>query len=161
MFRVKPRATMGLIFFTVLIQKSEKQCKVLSGCPKNLLSGIPLGHPPRESLMTLGNSLGQIFPELHAELHAKFKAELHTTLRGALHWAKYWTPRCTPRGAPRLEMVYIGWLPVSRATWIGGSEGSEEGDFTAPQLHTMTGWTEVATSPDRAPQRSQCSVCQI
>ena len=41
MFRFKPRATLGLIFFTVLIQKSEKQWKVLSGCLKNLPSGIP------------------------------------------------------------------------------------------------------------------------
>ena len=44
MFRVKPRATLGLIFFTVLIQKSEKQRKVFSGCLKNLPSGIPSGH---------------------------------------------------------------------------------------------------------------------
>ena len=43
MFRFKPRATLGLIFFTVLIQKSEKQWKVLSGCLKNLPSGIPEG----------------------------------------------------------------------------------------------------------------------
>ena len=40
MFRVKPRATLGLIFFTVLIQNSDKQWKVLSGCLKNLPSGI-------------------------------------------------------------------------------------------------------------------------
>ena len=75
MFRFKPRATLGLIFFTVLIQKSEKQWKVLSGCLKNLPSGIPSGHQtfprgcaPRESLMTLGNSLGQIFPDNHCGL---------------------------------------------------------------------------------------------
>ena len=43
MFRVKPRATLDLIFFTVLIQNSEKQWKVLSGCLKNLPSGIPQG----------------------------------------------------------------------------------------------------------------------
>ena len=30
MLRHKPRSTLGLIFFTVLIQKSEKQWKVLS-----------------------------------------------------------------------------------------------------------------------------------
>ena len=37
MFRVKPRANLGLdIFFTVLILKSEKQWKVLSVCLKNL-----------------------------------------------------------------------------------------------------------------------------
>ena len=66
MFRVKPRANLGLIFFTVLIQKDEKQWKVLSGSLKNLPSGIPSGHQtfpwgcaPRESLMTLGNSLVQ------------------------------------------------------------------------------------------------------
>ena len=43
-FRVKPRANLGLIFFTVLIRKSEKQWKVLSGCLKNLPSGFPSGH---------------------------------------------------------------------------------------------------------------------
>ena len=75
MFRVKLRANLGLIFFTVLIQKSEKQWKVLSGCLKNLPSGIPSGHQtfprgcaPRESLMTLGNSLGQIFTDNHCGL---------------------------------------------------------------------------------------------
>ena len=41
MFRVKPRATLGLIFFTVLIQNSDKQWKVLIGCLKKLPSGIP------------------------------------------------------------------------------------------------------------------------
>ena len=41
MFRFKPRVTLGLIFFTVLTQKSEKQWKVLSSCLKNLPSGIP------------------------------------------------------------------------------------------------------------------------
>ena len=61
MFRVKPRATLGLIFFTVLIQNSDKQWKVLSGCLKKLPSGIPSGHQtfprgcaPPESMMTLG-----------------------------------------------------------------------------------------------------------
>ena len=61
-----------IILFTVLIQKSDKQWKVLSGCLKNLPTGIPWGHQsftpgctPRESLMTLGNSLGQIFPDNH------------------------------------------------------------------------------------------------
>ena len=75
MFRVKPRATLGLIFFTVLIQNSDKQWKVLSGCLKKLPSGIPSGHQtfprgcaPRESLMTLGNSLGQLFPDNHCGL---------------------------------------------------------------------------------------------
>ena len=32
--KVKPRANLVLTFFTVLIQKSEKQLKVLSGCLK-------------------------------------------------------------------------------------------------------------------------------
>ena len=41
MFRVKPMVTQGLIFFTVLIQKSEKQWKVLNGCLKNLHTRIP------------------------------------------------------------------------------------------------------------------------
>ena len=75
MFTVKTRATLGLILFTVLMQKSEKQWKVLSGCLKNLPLGIPLGHQtfprgcaPRESLMTLGNFLGQIFPDKHSGL---------------------------------------------------------------------------------------------
>ena len=63
-------ASLGLIIFTVLIRKSEKQWKVLRDCLKNLPTGIPSGHQtfprgcaPRESLMTLGNSLGQIFPD--------------------------------------------------------------------------------------------------
>ena len=43
MFRVKPKATLSLIFFTVFIKKSEKQPKVLSGCLKNLPSRIPRG----------------------------------------------------------------------------------------------------------------------
>ena len=51
MFRVKPRVTLGLMFFTVLIQKSEKQWKVFSGCLKNLPSqtttvDFPLFKPP-------------------------------------------------------------------------------------------------------------------
>ena len=64
------RASLGLIIFTVLIQKSEKQWKVLRDCLKNLPTGVPLGHQtfpcgcaPREILMTLGNSLGLIFPD--------------------------------------------------------------------------------------------------
>ena len=40
MFKHKPRASLGLIFFTVLIQKSEKQWKVLSVmgkvCPREI-----------------------------------------------------------------------------------------------------------------------------
>ena len=35
---------MGLIFFTVLIQKSDKLGKVLSGCMKNFHSEIPEGN---------------------------------------------------------------------------------------------------------------------
>ena len=63
-------ASLGLIIFTVLIQKSEKQWKVLRDCLKNLPTGIPSGHQtfprgcaPQESLMTLGNFQGQIFPD--------------------------------------------------------------------------------------------------
>ena len=41
-FRVKPRATLGLI--SVLIQKSEKQWKVLRGFLNNFPPGIPFGH---------------------------------------------------------------------------------------------------------------------
>ena len=62
MFRVKPRATLGLIFFTLLIQNSDKQWRVLTGCLKKLPLGIPSSHQtfprgcaPRESLITLGN----------------------------------------------------------------------------------------------------------
>ena len=40
MFRVNPRVTLGLVFFTVLIQKSEKQWKVLRDCLENLPTGI-------------------------------------------------------------------------------------------------------------------------
>ena len=43
MFRVKPRATLGLIFFTVLIQNSEKQWKFLSGCLEKVALGNSLG----------------------------------------------------------------------------------------------------------------------
>ena len=70
MFRVNPRVTLGLVFFTVLIQKSEKQWKVLRDCLENLPTGIPSSHQtfprgctPRESLISLGTSLGQIFPD--------------------------------------------------------------------------------------------------
>ena len=42
-FRVKRRVFMRLIFFTVLIQKSDKQWEVLSGCLKNLPRRIPSG----------------------------------------------------------------------------------------------------------------------
>ena len=62
MFRVKLRATLGLIFFTDLIKNSDKQWKVLSGCLKKLPSGIPSGHH------TLGSSLGQLFPDNHCGL---------------------------------------------------------------------------------------------
>ena len=45
MSRVKPRATLGLIFFTVFIKKSKKQRKVLRGClipymPRLVIIGI-------------------------------------------------------------------------------------------------------------------------
>ena len=43
MFRVKHRATLGLIFFTVLIQNSYKQWKVLSGCLEKVALGNFLG----------------------------------------------------------------------------------------------------------------------
>ena len=43
MFRVKPRATLGLIFFTVLIQNSDKQWKVLSGCLEKVALGNSRG----------------------------------------------------------------------------------------------------------------------
>ena len=49
MFRVKERENMGLIFFTVLIQKSENQRKVFRGCLKNLSlwsSDFPSGLRP-------------------------------------------------------------------------------------------------------------------
>ena len=67
-------ASLGLIIFTVLIRKSEKHRKVLRDCLKNLLMGLPSGHQtvprgwaPRESLMTLRNSLGQIYQETPAD----------------------------------------------------------------------------------------------
>ena len=79
MFRVEPRATMGLIFLTVLIQKSEKHWKALNSCLKNLNFGIPSGHQtfpwgcaPRESLMTLGSSWGQICPSNYCGLSTVF-----------------------------------------------------------------------------------------
>ena len=39
MLRVKPRATLGLIFITVLIQKTDKQWKVCCGCLEKLALG--------------------------------------------------------------------------------------------------------------------------
>ena len=70
MFSVNPGAILGLIIFTVLIQKSEgkKEWKVLRDCLKHLPTGLPLSHQafplgyvPRESLINLGNSLGFFF----------------------------------------------------------------------------------------------------
>ena len=55
MFTHKPRATMGLIFFTVLIQKSP-------GFFEKFPSGIPLGHQT-----TFVKFLGQIFPDNTAD----------------------------------------------------------------------------------------------
>ena len=116
MFRVKPRVNLGLIFFTVLIQNSDKQWKVLSGCLKNLPSRIPLGHQtfprgcaPRESLMTLGNSLGQIFPDNHCGLS--------TVCPRAQGKSRGWSPKYFPRveaifhRRSRLESVYFQYCP--------------------------------------------------
>ncbi len=64
MFRVKPRATLGLIFFTVLIQNSDKQWKVLSGCLEKV---------------ALGNSLGQLFPDNHCGLSTVYTTVNHGT----------------------------------------------------------------------------------
>ena len=70
MFRVNPRATLGYINFFILIQKSEKQWKVLRVCLENLPTGGPLGNQtllqgcaPRKSLSTLGTSQEPIFPD--------------------------------------------------------------------------------------------------
>ena len=70
MFSVNPWATLGHIFFTILIQKSEKQWKILRVCLENLPTGGPSGNQtiiwactPQESLITLGTSLRQIFPD--------------------------------------------------------------------------------------------------
>ena len=70
MFSVNPREARGRIIFTILIQKSEKQWNVLRVCLENLLTGGPSGNQtflrgctPQESLITLGTSLGQIFPD--------------------------------------------------------------------------------------------------
>ena len=43
MFRVKPRATLGLTLFTVLIQNSDKQWNVLCGCLEKVALGNSLG----------------------------------------------------------------------------------------------------------------------
>ena len=42
MFRVNPRVALGRIIFTILIQKSEKQWKVLKVCLENLPTRGPL-----------------------------------------------------------------------------------------------------------------------
>ena len=43
MFRVNPRATLGRIIFTILIQKFEKQWKILRVFWKHLPLGPPYG----------------------------------------------------------------------------------------------------------------------
>ena len=95
MFRVKPRVTLGLLFFTVLIQNSDKQWKVLSGCLEKVALGIPSGHQtfprgcaPRESLMTLGNSLGQLFPDNHRGLSTVY-TKLYRTKFNIARIARY------------------------------------------------------------------------
>ena len=72
MFRVKPRATLGLIFFTVLIQNSDKQWKVLSGCLEKV---------------ALGNSLGQLFPDNHCGLSTVYTKSLGQFYQGHPGWA--------------------------------------------------------------------------
>ena len=63
-------ATLGCIFFIFLSPKSDKQWKVLRDCLKNWPTGgpsdnqtFPRGCNPQDSLITLGTSLGQIFPD--------------------------------------------------------------------------------------------------
>ena len=97
MFRVNPRATLGLIFFTVFIQKSDKQCKVLSGCLKNLPTGIPSGHQTfpwgcasQECLMTLRNSLGQSFPDNHYGLSTVYTRYLRELPISGMAWDEEW-----------------------------------------------------------------------
>ena len=70
MFSVNPRVNLGRIIFTVLIQKSEKQGKVLRVCLENLLAEGPsgnqtfrLGCDPQESLIILETSVGKNFPD--------------------------------------------------------------------------------------------------
>ena len=82
-FRVTLGQIWALYSLLFLIQKSEKQWKVLSGFLKNLPLGTPSGHQtfpqgcaPRESLMTLGNSQGQIFPDNHCGLYTVYTTVL-------------------------------------------------------------------------------------
>ena len=63
-------ASVGLIIFAVLIRKFGKLWKVVRDCLKNWPREFPWvirlslgGYVLRESPMTLGNSLGQIFPD--------------------------------------------------------------------------------------------------
>ena len=70
MFSGNYKVNLGHIMFTVLIQKSEKQWKVLRVCLENLPMGGPSGNQtflwgcaPQESLITLGTSQGQISPD--------------------------------------------------------------------------------------------------
>ena len=65
MFRVNPKATLGHLIFTSIIQKSEEQGKVLKVFWK-FAHGRPAGNQtlldgcaPWESLITLGTTLGQ------------------------------------------------------------------------------------------------------
>ena len=103
------RATLGLIFFTVLIQNSEKQLKVLSGCLKNLPSGTASGHQtfprgcaPRESLKTLGNSLGQFFPDNHCGL-----STVYTRLVFQVLFVRRWQPPLLRPAGPGLYSVVL------------------------------------------------------
>ena len=70
MFRAQPRATLGLIFFTVLIQKSAK------------IVESPLWLSEK---FALGNSLGQIFPGFHCG---------HSIVYTSVHGTVYIDTRC-------------------------------------------------------------------
>ena len=78
MFRVKPRATLGLIIFTVLIQNSEKQWNVLSGCLKICPRELPRANFSRQPLRTF-HCLYQISP-----IHQS--AFPHTTFHTSTGW---------------------------------------------------------------------------
>ena len=71
-------ASLGLIIFTVLIRKSEKQWKVLRDCLKNLPTGIPSGKSddsqefPRAASKTQGLMQWDIFTIFDIERIKKY-----------------------------------------------------------------------------------------
>ena len=79
MFSANPRVSMGLIIFTVLIRKYEKQWKVLRDCLQNLPMGLPSGHqtfPRGAAGNPLGNFSRQPQQTFHFLYHCHFVVQM-------------------------------------------------------------------------------------